>query len=1095
MDALPAAPSPPSRGVRLSLHSSSFQLAQTLRCFGLVFILAMAPCPGSGAETPIDYLTQIKPILSEKCYSCHGALRQESELRLETRSLMAAGGDSGEAIVPGESDASILIDRLVDEDGDRMPPPDHGTALKPEEVAAIRLWIDQGAQAPDEVIPLAPSDHWAFQRVARPSVPSSRYANPIDALLEAQRAERSLKSQRLAPRPIAIRRLYLDLVGLPPTRQQLQDERPWEEIVDELLSSPQHGERWARHWMDVWRYTDWYGLGAQLRNSQKHIWHWRDWIVKSLNDDKGYDRMVMEMLAGDELAPEDPEVIAGTGFLARNYYLFNRTTWLDSTIEHTGKAFLGLTLNCAKCHDHKYDPITHLDYYRFRAIFEPHQVRLDPVPGVTDFEKDGLPRVFDDHIDLETYLHVRGDPKNPDKETKITAGVPAILSSFASEAKPVALPYWASVPGARDYVQQDHLQAAREKVQRAESQLVAAKKKLAAAPTEQSKPVDQPGSFELTEQFNESNSELWELIGDGWQYRDGALLQTVASREPAMARLLKPIPSDFELTCSFTTTGGTTYKSITFRFDQFQDQKYANYVYTSAHEPSPKAQVAYVRGGTNSYPAEGRAAKPIKVGQQYKIRFAVRDTLVNVWLDDEFLIAYRLPDRKPDGFLSLSAFDATAAFDSVTVRSLAQDVKLSEANNKPTASMADAQIGVTRAEAGLAAAEAAVLSVQAIIAADNAKYRDDASEDVVNELAKNAAVRQAESLKKNALHEIVAQSDEKKIKAARDRVKKMDQRLAAIENGKFQYHAIRGSRKALETPAHKEADYPASYSPTSTGRRLALGKWVTSRDNPLTARVAVNHVWLRHFGEPLVESVFDFGLRAKRPRHAELLDLLAYEFMESGWSFRHLHRLIVTSEVYRLASSSERADAATMAADPTNQFYWRMNTRRMESQVVRDSLLKLAGVLDLKLGGPSIDPKQGGMRRSIYFLHSRDHQDTFLGMFDDADLLQCYRRSESIVPQQALALANSKLSIEMADKIATRIIESLPNPDRDMFIDATFEILLGRPAEEAERDECRAFHDQMSGLVDDEKSKQPEQRIRAQFVHAILNHNDFISIR
>ena len=255
-------------------------------------------------------------------------------------------------------------------------------------------------------------------------------------LLENKRIERGLKSQSEAEQTILLRRLYLDLIGLPPTQAQLDDMRPWNEIVDELLNNPQHGERWARHWMDVWRYTDWYGLGSQLRNSQKHIWHWRDWIVESLNQDKGYDRMIQEMIAADELAPEDASALRATGFLARNYYLFNRTTWLDATIEHTGKAFLGLTLNCAKCHDHKYDPITHEDYYRFRAIFEPHQVRLDPVLGVTDFEKGGLPRVFDDHLDIKTYLHLRGDPKNPDKDREMTPAVPAILAHFAPAIKP-----------------------------------------------------------------------------------------------------------------------------------------------------------------------------------------------------------------------------------------------------------------------------------------------------------------------------------------------------------------------------------------------------------------------------------------------------------------------------------------------------------------------------------------------------------------------------------------------------------------------------------------------------------------------------------
>ena len=184
-------------------------------------------------------------------------------------------------------------------------------------------------------------------------------------------------------------------------------------MVDRLLASQQYGERWGRHWMDVWRYSDWWGLGAEVRNSQKHIWHWRDWIIESLNADKGYDQMVREMLAADELYPNDLDRLRATGFLARQYFLFNRNTWLDETVEHTGKAFLGLTINCANCHDHKYDPISQIDYYRFRAFFEPYQVRTDQLPGEVDFEKDGIPRVFDCNLDAPTYRFVRGDEKRP----------------------------------------------------------------------------------------------------------------------------------------------------------------------------------------------------------------------------------------------------------------------------------------------------------------------------------------------------------------------------------------------------------------------------------------------------------------------------------------------------------------------------------------------------------------------------------------------------------------------------------------------------------------------------------------------------------
>ncbi len=254
---------------------------------------------------------------------------------------------------------------------------------------------------------------------------------------------------------------------------------------------------------------------------------------------------------------------------------------------------------------------------------------------------------------------------------------------------------------------------------------------------------------------------------------------------------------------------------------------------------------------------------------------------------------------------------------------------------------------------------------------------------------------------------------------------------------------------------------------------------------------------MRHFGTPLVESVFVFGLRCEKPLHADILDYLAVEFIESGYSFKHLHRLIVTSDAYQRTSSTLNADESTIATDPTNRFYWRMNTRRMESQIVRDSLLQLSGTLDPKLGGPSLPVGNGSTRRSLYFKHSRDDQDKFLTMFDDADLLQCYRRSESIVPQQALALANSELSMKQATQIAARITGSLPSADNGDFVRAAFENLLGRVPTNEELAACLEFCDQLQqGLSEDDTTDADHMtRIRTRLIHSLLNHNDFITIR
>ncbi len=864
------------------------------------------------AEARSDYLSEIKPVLAERCYACHGALKQKAGLRLDSAEHIHAGGSDGEVL-------SKLLGRITSEDPvERMPP--EGKPLSGEEIGAIRAWLDSGAPIPEgERAEDDPRDHWAFQRIERPPVPSRAKPNPIDAFLAAKRAEHGLNPQGAAQRTLLIRRVYLDLIGLPPTLEELHDDRPWEVIVDELLARPQHGERWGRHWMDIWRYSDWYGLGEQLRNSQKHLWHWRDWIVESLNSDKGYDRMILEMLAGDELAPEDPEIVRATGFLARNYYLFNRTTWLDSTIEHTGKAFLGLTLNCAKCHDHKYDPISQLDYYRFRAIFEPHQVRLDPVPGTVNLDRDGIPRVFDERIDDPTFLHVRGDEKQPDKGTIAEPGVPEILASFAAGPDAIDLPFTAFAPGARGDVQDARLAAARDELEKARAAL---------AKVPPPRPVESQAAsdFVVEDGFDAPDDELWEIIGDDWEFREGALHKTRAGRDDGIVRLRKRPPRDFELIAHYTTTGGTTYKSVAFRFDRSGDGKSQHQVYTSAHAPGPKVQVSHTVDGENQYPPAGRVSRPIEIGKRYELKLAVRDRLLNVWLDGEFVLAYRLPARSPDGSIAISAFDATAAFDSISIRALAPEVELCPASSDDSLELAQALVAWREAE---------LAAVGGTVAADRARYLGEGDPIDLGLAAANAQHRA--KIAKAAMEIVRDRGDAGKLAAAQ-------QRLAAAEEAgsAAEYTPIRASRKALESPEHKFDDYSAIYPQVSSGRRLALARWIIHRDNPLTARVAANHVWMRHFGEPLVESVFDFGRRARPPEQAELLDFLAVELIDSGWSMKHLHRLIIGSAAYRASSSKAGADPRAKSIDPDNSLYWRANPRRMESQLVRDSLLHLA---------------------------------------------------------------------------------------------------------------------------------------------------------
>src|SRR5262245_35910163 len=315
-----------------------------------------------------------------------------------------------------------------------------------------------------------------FEPVRRPPVPAIGEPHAVDAFLEAERRERVLTARREAAKLVLLRRVTIDLIGLPPTRAEMDafvaDDSPdaYEKVVDRLLASPRYGERWGRHWMDIWRYSDWAGFGAEVRESVPHIWQWRDWIIESLNADAGYDRMVREMLAGDELAPSEPSTLRATGFLARNSYKFNRNVWLDNAVEHSAKAFLGLTLNCARCHDHMYDPIAQAEYYSFRAFFEPHEVRTDRVPGHADAAASGLPRVYDAQLDAPTYLFERGNEATPDKSHVCAPAVPTALGAIPAIER-VSLPRESYLPDRRPFVVAETRTAARAAVTAAQDSL------------------------------------------------------------------------------------------------------------------------------------------------------------------------------------------------------------------------------------------------------------------------------------------------------------------------------------------------------------------------------------------------------------------------------------------------------------------------------------------------------------------------------------------------------------------------------------------------------------------------------------------------
>ncbi len=732
-----------------------------------------------------------------------------------------------------------------------------------------------------------------FQTVTRPTPPTGDFApwvkNPIDTFIAAQHQRHELSPRPEADRATWLRRVTIDLTGLTPTLEELAafiDDKASEEaarndVVDRLLASPAYGERWGRHWMDVWRYSDWAGYRAALRRSQRHIWRWRDWIVDSLNDDKGYDQMLVEMLAADELYPEDEDRLRATGYLARSYDIGDRNQWLDDVVSHSSMGFLGITVGCAKCHDHMYDEIAQEDYYRMRAIFEPYWVRTDRVPGELDVVDDGLPRVYDKNLTNRTLFFDRGDERFPDREKQIDPGLPASVGGDRYQFQEVSLPLLAHKPERRPFVKKEMM---------------------------------------------------------------GAEIDALSKAEAALTKL------------------------------------------KADKEALPEAL----------------AAAELQLAASQLSRQALESVLAVEALEDQ-------------GDAKTEAWKAKA---------------VATAELQRQAALAEAKAEIAKAEA------------------DKSKATSDLKG---AEIDKNAKAKTAAIGKQKAADKAMA--------AGKAKLKAAEKVMAAKATEKY-------------TPREPDA-YPA----TSTGRRSGFARWLTDGKNPLTARVAMNHIWLRHFGSAIVPTVNEFGGNGQPPSHPALLDWLAAELVERDWSMKEMHKLIVLSATYRQASTPDTKNAAI---DPDNHYLWRMNSRRMEGEIVRDNLLWVGSHLDPEMGGPDIpnDEALTSRRRSIYLRHAHEKLVEFVQIFDGPKTSECYQREESVQPHQALALANSPLTHDAATSLA----KELPADDT-LFITAAWKTIVGRQPNAKEQTLSTSF------LTTD------QNRGRERLVNVLLNHHEFVTIR
>ena len=1183
-----------------------------------VSILFLLMASASHAANDVDYLRDIKPILKSRCFACHGALKQEAALRLDTALLILKGGESGPAISRGKSVDSYLMERVSAEDvSDRMPP--EGEPLTDEQIALLKAWIDQGADAPRGEQPEEdPREHWSFKRPVRAKLSdvgdSAWVRNPIDSFIAAEHQQLGLTPLPPAEKHILMRRVYLDLIGLSPTREQLHaflaDDSPqaYETVVDRLLDSEQYGERWGRHWMDVWRYSDWYGRRQvnDVRNSYPHIWRWRDWIIQSLKNDKGYDQMVREMLAADELYPEDDSRMPALGFIVRNWFSLNYDTWKQDLVEHTGKAFLGLRLNCAHCHDHKYDPISQEEYFQFRAFFEPLELRHDRVPGGPALTKyirykpgsgsslrpieAGLPRVYDFDFDAPTHMYQLGDARDQMDRPPVKPAAPAILGGDSLEIKQVELPTLAWYPALKPFALEADIKQRKSAIESAETELVKARaaiepieQQLATAEQElataqqkaaqQESPEPKRDATKLIaawrfEGADDESGFLADSSGHGHTLRritgkDEKAAPFALASEGTTKAFLDPLPleneanrqaAEFKQDQSFAylaTDASSDFFANSFTLQAFIhfDKSQRNYnrtiadldgCWTLLHRGIDDSAFElrlrfFNQEATVRDIATANQKLILKTGRDYYVCLVLGKKDVTFWAADltsrsplesvtfprsteaaDFSALAKPTDGAP---FKIGNSDGTGRVDGLIdevlyssgVRSAEQiaaaigqaatdDIRIASANvAKHKGALENARLKLSASELDVEKAKTELAAMRSRIAAD--QERVNGADKSTEQLAKEAGLAER-AAKLSASRAKLANAEEQLAEfrvAPKPDVKKVKQ---AEKDAVDARKAIASLEKTVEKPTAEFTRLGPEYPKISTGRRRALANWIASPDNPLTARVAVNHIWMRHFGRPIVESVFDFGRSGENPTHPKLLDWLAVELMENNWSMKHIHRLIVTSNTYRM-SSRPGEDHANLAIDKDNRFWWKFERRRLEAEIIRDNMLAVSGQLDTTIGGQVIDPKKEAesRRRSLYFSIYPEAGGTmrFMTLFDPPDACDCYRRTRSIVPQQALAMFNSELALkqanELAAKLSTVIAKQSESDDKVAFVQAAFEQVLCRMPSSDEKQACTEFLAKQCELYENSPNKE-NQVLRASesLIRVLLNHNDFVTI-
>ncbi len=965
------------------------------------------PCMMSAADpsVPGDFFQErVAPIFQQRCLSCHNDDERKGDFSLQTSTAAFKDG----YLEAGDADASHLMELIAPVDG-QPKMPKNADPLSAVEIAVIRQWIDEGAAWPAEFklneSRIADLNWWSLRPLTRPDMPALwterspqttseaepfhetgrlRMRTEIDAFIQDSLDRKGLTASLEADRATLIRRLYFDLTGLPPTPKEIEafvndnDPGAYDLLVDRLLNSSSYGERWARHWLDVVHYADTHGYDKD--KPRPNAWPYRDYVIRSLNNDKPYHRFVREQIAGDSLWPDTVDGITATGFIAAGPWDFighaevpeskidgkvARNLDRDDMVTSTMNTFCSVTVQCARCHNHKFDPITQEHYYSLQSVFA---------------ALDRADRTYD--ADPQTAAHRRKLLARKEALTKEKAELDSTVQKLAG------------------------------------GKLAEIDEKLAELQKQKETAQGVKPEFGYHSHIEKKQDSVkWVQVDLG---------------------LPTPIESIVYVGChdTFNGIGHGFGFPLRYRIEASDDESFQTNVVLIADYTENDVQ--------NPGTSPQAAAAPSELKAQF---VRVTATKLAPRSNDYIFALAELSVLTPDG-KNAALGKRVTSLDSIQAPVRWQRENLVDGYYFGVSANPDVQNQIARLteDRRRVLDEAVTDELKAKIASNDAAMAET-----------NAAIKALPAQSRvyaGMVHHGSGNFVGTGASGGRPRA------IRILHRGNIQQPRTVVGPGTIPVIANTDWRFELEESHPESDRRIALANWIVRRDNPLTWRSIVNRIWQYHFGRGIVDSPNDLGRMGQLPTHPELLDWLAVEFRDGGQSLKKLHRLIVTSSVYRQSSQHHEANSLI---DSGNTYLWRMNRRRLTAEEVRDAVLAVSGKLDRTMFGPGFqlfvlehpqhsphyeyhkhDPDDpASHRRSVYRFIGRSQPDPFMTTLDCADSSQSVpRRDETVTALQALSLLNNKFMLRMAEHFSVLLEKESPAPQQQ--VTRGFELATGR---------------------------------------------------